>query len=50
MSFLAYAAIIALFLAGGFGLAMLIGRASRLGHGDERSKPREPLDIDTERL
>lgn len=50
MSFLAYAAIIALFLAVGFGLAMVFGKASRLGHGDERSKPREPLDLDTERL
>ncbi len=44
------AAVIIAFLIGGGALAMVIGKASRLGHGDERSTPRDPLDIDTEFL
>ncbi len=44
------AAVIIAFLIGGGFLAMVIGKAFQLGRGDERSKPREPLDLDTERL
>lgn len=43
-------ALVIAFIIAGLAFAMVFGKASRLGHGDEREKPRkkEPLDIDTD--
>ena len=38
------------FIIAGLAFAMVFGKASRLGHCDEREKRRDPLDIDEERL
>ena len=42
--------IIAAFILAGLAFAKVLGEASELGHGERRQKPRDPLDIDVERL
>jgi hypothetical protein len=43
-------ALVIAFIVAGFAFAMVFGKASRLGHGDERESPRKPLDMDTDFL
>lgn len=38
------------FLIAGIAFAKVLGDAAELGHGERRKAPREPLDIDEERL